>query len=859
MKQLHKRLHKTACLTLILITLFCSFASTFSIAASGDTTYINVIADYNQTSAKSQLPLINDFRAGPEAEWFTDDTMGPTYTPTYPSAEIEALGKNNLALKIDPDLEKIAMQRAAEISILFAHTRPDGTKYTTAYDEIAPNKFRRMGENIAAGTDMDMETAFNAWKEDDLPYSGQGHRRNMLGENYTRIGIAYCKIDGIDYWVQEFGTCFDESVDPGMYVPSDGKRKVVIRLSDDLMSGDPNDPDPPKADPPAQEEVEVEYDSTIDPPFALLTYSSPGALGTGSFTGNQPFVLSPNAAGAAELPDAIDLPNGDRLRKDKMVSNLECDYKSDDTSTVEVYDDGKLYGKKLGEAEVTISSDKYKITDSFIVKVVPRDLKDADVFLEETSFEFCGRGIEPEPVVHLGIAELKKGVDYTLTYSDNRNVGNKATVTVNGTGNYKGTASTTFEITPLSMTDAEIELEYYTTHYTGSERKPHVVSMETDKYEFEVQASSNPSGPSNLKAGGKTTIPVIEGEDFEVIYKNNIPVGTATATARGTGNLIGDSKPKNFEITKATNNDVTAKLEYTTTEYTGSEKKPKVTVTIDGDELKEGTDFTATYSSNTDIGTASVKVKGKGDFDYVDKDLTFEITKRSIKDAEVTPEYTTKEYTGSELKPKVTVKIDGKTLKEGEDYTVTYSDNKNAGTAKITVTGKGNYKDSADATFTITAPCEHSWDSGKVTTPATCTAKGVMTYTCTKCGETKTEDIPLASHTPGPEATCGSPQKCTVCGKTLVAAAGDHVDSNLDGKCDVCGASVALPTPNTNENNGSSNGSGSGSSSPKTGDDMTPTTLAVTLTIFISSALCMTILLIRRAYVGKKRRARFNR
>ena len=45
-------------------------------------------------------------------------------------------------------------------------------------------------------------------------------------------------------------------------------------------------------------------------------------------------------------------------------------------------------------------------------------------------------------------------------------------------------------------------------------------------------------------------------------------------------------------------------------------------------------------------------------------------------------------------------------------------------------------------------PLEHDWDEGEVTTPATCTQEGVMTYTCTRCGETRTEAIAALGHAP---------------------------------------------------------------------------------------------------------------
>lgn len=46
-----------------------------------------------------------------------------------------------------------------------------------------------------------------------------------------------------------------------------------------------------------------------------------------------------------------------------------------------------------------------------------------------------------------------------------------------------------------------------------------------------------------------------------------------------------------------------------------------------------------------------------------------------------------------------------------------------------------------------TVPHTHTWNTGVVTTPATCKAYGVKTYTCTGCGETYTEQIPKLSHT----------------------------------------------------------------------------------------------------------------
>ena len=64
---------------------------------------------------------------------------------------------------------------------------------------------------------------------------------------------------------------------------------------------------------------------------------------------------------------------------------------------------------------------------------------------------------------------------------------------------------------------------------------------------------------------------------------------------------------------------------------------------------------------------------------------------KDIKNAEITVSDENCIYDGTEKLPKVTVKMNGSTLKEGVDYEITYTDNINAGDAKITLTGKGEY------------------------------------------------------------------------------------------------------------------------------------------------------------------------
>lgn len=91
-------------------------------------------------------------------------------------------------------------------------------------------------------------------------------------------------------------------------------------------------------------------------------------------------------------------------------------------------------------------------------------------------------------------------------------------------------------------------------------------------------------------------------------------------------------------------------------------------------------------------------------------------------------------YTGSEIKPTVTVKDGNTTLSVNTDYTVSYSDNINAGIATVTITGKGNYAGSISKTFTITkanATCTIS-SVPTLTYPGSKT--GAVSYNCTGDG-----------------------------------------------------------------------------------------------------------------------------
>ena len=139
-------------------------------------------------------------------------------------------------------------------------------------------------------------------------------------------------------------------------------------------------------------------------------------------------------------------------------------------------------------------------------------------------------------------------------------------------------------------------------------------------------------------------------------------------------------------------------LSTSTYAYDGKAKTPSVNVKVNGKTLKKDTDYTVSYSNNTKVGTAKVTITGKGNYTgSVSK--TYSI-KNNFKKATVSG-ISTKAFTGKNITQSITVKYNGKTLKNGTDYTVSYSSNKNIGTATVKIAGKGSYTGTITKTFKI--------------------------------------------------------------------------------------------------------------------------------------------------------------
>ena len=401
--------------------------------------------------------------------------------------------------------------------------------------------------------------------------------------------------------------------------------------------------------------------------------------------------------------------------------------KNKGTATVSITGKGNYIGTK----KVTFKINKRSITSLAFSKV--------------NNYTYTGKEVSPNVTVKYGKKALVKGTDYKLTYTKNVNKGT-ATVTVTGLGNYTGTKKITYKINARKISSAKIEgitnKTYTTKAQTQSLKLVYNGITLKNKTDYKVSYKNNTkkgtatvtiTGIGNFTGILKKTFkinarsvtgltyseikpqtytgsaikPVVtvkygntklkKGTDYNISYKNNTKAGTATITITGKGNFSG-TKTITFKINARSISSTTVSGVVNKT-YTGSNQTQKITVKYGKVTLKSGTDYSVGYENNVNAGTATVIIKGKGNFSGTKK-VTFKITARSISGLTFS-KIANQGYTGDAIKPTVTVKSGSITLKSGTDYTVAFKNNIKIGTATVTITGKGNYTGSKNITFNI--------------------------------------------------------------------------------------------------------------------------------------------------------------
>ncbi|MCR5743742.1 MAG: CAP domain-containing protein, partial [Lachnospiraceae bacterium] len=174
-------------------------------AASVETVNINLT--YGQTEARSMLTYINQFRQSTQESPITIDSYNYTdyawYLEEDNSTQTVVTGLGTVSY--DYGLEMVAMQRAAEIAVRWAHSRPNGGEWYDVYSELGLS-YSAAGENLAAGHSS-VEFAFVGLAEKDKEYyDEQGHRRNTLDSRWAYVGIGHVVCNECHYWAIEYSS-----------------------------------------------------------------------------------------------------------------------------------------------------------------------------------------------------------------------------------------------------------------------------------------------------------------------------------------------------------------------------------------------------------------------------------------------------------------------------------------------------------------------------------------------------------------------------------------------------------------------------------------------------------------------------
>ena len=337
-----------------------------------------------------------------------------------------------------------------------------------------------------------------------------------------------------------------------------------------------------------------------------------------------------------------------------------------------VVEGGEL--KDAGTHSLTITgAGNYTGTVTKSFNINPKPISELTVTVASDAQTYDGTQKTPGVTVKHGETELTEDTHYTVAYGTNINAGeNAGTVTITAkTGtNYTGNTTVNFTIQPMTVADSALEVTIAPVTY------------------------GTPASPV-VKLGDKA---LSAETDYDVTCANT-NVGTQDAVISLKGNYYG-GKTVQYTI-NAKPLDETAIQPISSQTYTGSAITP-VVVKNGETTLTKDTDYTVVYSNNTNVGTASAEVTFTGNYSGGPFTKTFTISPKNIS-AAVLGGLNTTYNPGS--RPVPTVTLDGKTLVEGndKDYTLSYDETTTSGSLIITVTGRGNYTGSKQATVAVLA------------------------------------------------------------------------------------------------------------------------------------------------------------
>ena len=387
--------------------------------------------------------------------------------------------------------------------------------------------------------------------------------------------------------------------------------------------------------------------------------------------------------------------NGKKLsaKRDYTVAYVNTEsgaYQQTGTYQVKLTGTGNFTGEKLIDLEIT---DKKLIEKAKYVKIQEKTYEGGGEIRLSSSELILYMQSRNEPLV--------EGTDYTVSYENNLEIGT-ATAVIKGVGSYAGTKRIPFKIVGTAINSARVD-GIVDKIYDGTEQSQDItVWVEGTRLEPE--------------------------RDYTVTYSNRQNVGKASVVIQGINAYSGTVK-KTFKITaydleKDERNLISGTMTGLTVKYVKGGCKPEPVIKFGETELKAGTDYTLSYQNNKNTADASaekapvIKIKGKGNFKGT-RTEKFSITAKNLADAEcpVSIAVEDKAYArgvGKYVSKPVLTDTDGKVLKAGTDYEVTYtladgitkldkrSTVKEGAYICVTARGKGKYEGTLMTTYRIT-------------------------------------------------------------------------------------------------------------------------------------------------------------
>ena len=345
-------------------------------------------------------------------------------------------------------------------------------------------------------------------------------------------------------------------------------------------------------------------------------------------------------------------PNLDADRTSTSPQNWYIDPNTDSANISEVDPEAILanvqnvqpsltqYNEQTGIFTNVVSTGKYDFHSSYeyicdpdrnlTMKVVfmaedkpvdPKNISNCRIAFRQSHYVYTGDPIKPKPDVYMGEQLLKEDADYTLDYSNNIEAG-EALILIKGTGSYTGSKFVPFYIMKPGTIPGEPVVPKTSISNATVTGIKEVYPYGTDVKDIEPVVTLN----------GKT---LKKDQDYRLSYMNST-TGDYGVVIEGVGGYTG-SITKRFKIApkpEQTKSIASARVYgvFASYEYTGYQIKPEPIVTLGSTVLKKGRDYTLSYSSNRYPGTATITIKGTGNYSGTIKE-TFRIVDSSDDDS----------------------------------------------------------------------------------------------------------------------------------------------------------------------------------------------------------------------------------